>query len=148
MFPNHPQHPPVKEVELEDKEFESTWYPDSWMSKCQTDKIKLGIMVLSPVTLPFWGQDGKKYIKFPAWHKETGSLVYVLAPALNHSEDSILRDCPQLTRYRPMIPEDIPGAQQIVPATDLRVEGVLLQPPSARYHEMNLGYSGCSGHPS
>ena len=112
--------PPVDEVEIGGKLCDSTWYPESWMSKCATDKTQLGIVVLSPVTLPFWGPDGKRYIKFPAWHKETGSLVFVLAPALNHSEDSILRDCPQLIRYRPMIPEDIPGAQQIVPATDLK----------------------------
>ena len=109
------------------------------MSLCRTDRTRIGVVVLSPTILPFWGPNGTKYQKFPAWHKETGSLVYVLAPALNHSEDSILRDCPQLSRYRPMIPEDIPEAQQIIAATDLRVQGVLLQSPSALYNEMNLG---------
>ena len=78
-------------------------------------------------------------MKFPVWNKATGSLVYVIAPALNHSEDSILRACPQLLRYRAAIPEDLPWAQQIVDATDLKVEGLLLQAPSTNYNEMFLG---------
>ena len=110
--------PPAQEaVSLsnnDDIESHKTWYPESWMSLCRMDSTKIGGIVLSPTMLSFWGPDGTKYQKFPAWHKKTGSLVY-------------------------MIPEDIPGGQQIIAATDLKVQAVLLQSPSAAYNEMNLG---------
>ena len=121
-----------------DPESVPSWYPPTWMAKCSTNHEDIGVLVLSPTVVTFYGPDFVKYIKFPAWHKETGCLVYVLAPALNHSEDTILRDCPQLMKYRPMIPEDLPSKEQIIAVADLGVQGVLLQSNTAGYDRMCL----------
>ena len=121
-----------------DSESGPSWYPPTWMAKCFTKPEDIGVLVLTPAVTTFYGSDFVKYIKFPAWHKATGCLVYVLAPAVNHSEDSILRDCPQLMKYRPMIPEDLPSKDQIVAVADLGVQAVLLQSNTAGYDKMSL----------
>ena len=58
-------------------------YPDSWIFVCNTDRSKIAVLIPDAHVTHFWGHDGFIYIKFPAVHHATGTLVYVVGPAVN-----------------------------------------------------------------
>mgnify|MGYP007021599429 CR=1 FL=1 len=111
----------------------SHWYPGTWFNRCGTVPSHVGVIVPLARTDYFNGPSGERLMKFPAIHKATGTLVYLVSPSTDACPDSVLRDCPQFQAYKPTLPEDLPWAGQSIEGIRCGVTGVLLQGAGANF---------------
>ena len=133
-----PLSPSVSSTGESDVLCDGAKYPDSWMSVCNTDRSKIAVLIPDAHVTHFWSPNGSLYTKFPAVHHATGTLVYVVGPAVNSCVVSILRDMPELMPYKPEVPDDLEWAGKLVESVPLRIDGIVLQDPAAEVHMMNL----------
>ena len=76
-------------------------------------------------TTYFKDAEGHLTMRIPAIHRQTGQLVYALAPAVNCTETMVFRDCPYLKPYASRVPLCDQGGVMVQGAA-FRSEGVLL----------------------
>ena len=65
-------------------------------------------------------------------------LFTLLDPQVNSCVASILRDMPELMPYKLEVPEDLAWTSQIVQFVPLKINGIVLQSPTAEVHKRNL----------
>ena len=108
------------------------------MDSYTTDLPKVGILVPLPGTEYLANQDGERLMRFPAIHSATRGLVYVVAPALNSCEASVLRDCPELEPYQPTLPEDLDWPAQTHQGIRMASDMILMQGQAAELERLNM----------
>ena len=62
-------------------------------------------------------------MKMPLIHQASGSLIYAIAPAVNCDKATVLRDCPELRDYIPVVPSDCTWATTTSQGHPLTVTG-------------------------
>jgi hypothetical protein len=72
------------------------------------------------------GPNGERYMVIPAWHKKLGTIVGVIVPATNCTEDVALRHVPQVDALIPTTPTDIPWIERVEPHMRCTFDGPLL----------------------
>jgi hypothetical protein len=72
------------------------------------------------------GPNGERYMVIPAWHKKLGTIVGVIVPATNCTEDVALCHVPQVDALIPTTPTDIPWIERIEPHMRCTFDGTLL----------------------
>ena len=89
---------------------------------------KIGIFAIPARISYLDSATGVPYMKMPLIHRASGLLVYAIAPAVNCDRATILRDCPELCDYTPVIPQDCPWATTTSYGRPLTIRGTLLHP--------------------
>jgi len=111
--------------------------PD-WARDYHTDLSTMGVVVPMERTEYFWNSKGVRYMRFPAVLKDTDTFVYVVSPAASACPETILRDCPVLTSYKPQTPASLPWTGLPLAGIPCSFIGLLYQDLSAGLDKLSL----------
>lgn len=101
-------------------------YPTEWTGSLPSCRGKCGMVCLSGDTTYFRTNSGEKYMQFLCVHRKTGSIVVMTAPAVNCTEDVVLRDHPELIPYAPGHPTDMEWVTTYRRDVAVRTRGILM----------------------
>ena len=93
----------------------------------------VGVMALSGEPSYHSGPYGTRLMSFPAIHRATGTMVMLVSPARDCTEDAVFRDCPEFVRYQPRIPNDIDWSNSFEKGHSLPVRGTIFTNDTTAY---------------